>query len=178
MSIHKRGMALLLFGVFVWTLLAGCSGDQDQDSLTRISSTGRVITVDQVMASPFRKLKEYQTDDLPGASAAIYGFMKSDSDAFDYEVRFYENHVKAVELGTALAEEGSGPDAVLGESDAVFKEGVRDRRLAYRGDRGAAGPKYGGYVIFENLIILCQGREAEQFLERCEYFVSELHLND
>lgn len=176
MSIHRRSTALLLFSGLVWTLLSGCSGDQNQDSLTRISSTGRVITVDEVMASQFKALKQYDTDDLPGASAAIYGFMKSDSDAFDYEVRFYENHVKAVELGTALAEEGSGPDAVLGESDAVFKEGVRDRRLAYGADRGAAGPKYGTYVIYENLVILCQGREAEQSFERCEYFVSELHL--
>ncbi len=178
MKINKRSTALLLFGGLIWTLLSGCSGDQNQDSLTKISSTGRVITVDEVMDSQFRELKQYDTRDLPGASAAIYGFMRSNSDAFDYEVRIYESHEKAVELGTALAEEGSGPDAVLGESNAVFKEGVRDRRLAYGADRGAAGPKYGTYVIYENLVILCQGRETEQSFERCEYFVSELHLND
>ena len=156
----------------------GCSSDPEQDSLARISSTGRVITAEQVIDSQFKELKRYDITDLPGASAAVYGFMKSGSEAFDYEVRVYESHGKAVELGTALAEEGSGPDAVLGEADAVFKEGVRDRRLAYRGDRGAAGPKYGGYVIYDNLIVLCQGVDLEQFIERCEYFVSELHLDD
>lgn len=171
----KRTVALFVLGSFVGILLSGCGGGSAEEPFARISTTDRVISLKEVTSSPFRELKAYDTDDLPGAFAAIYGFMKSGSDAFDYEVRIYESHAQAVELGTALADEGTGPDAALSEDDAVFKEGVTDRRLAYGADRGAAGPKYGSYMIYENLIVLCQGAAAPQSLERCEYFISQLN---
>lgn len=174
MNFTKRTTLLFVLTALLSILLAGCGGGSDQASFARISSTGRIISLNELINSPFKELKVYDTAYLPGASAAIYGFMKSGSDAFDYEVRIYENHDQAVELGTALADEGSGPDAALSEDDAVFKEGVTDRRLAYGADRGAAGPKYGSYMIYENLIVLCQGAEATQSLEHCEFFISEL----
>ena len=91
---------------------------------------------------------------------------------FDYEVRFYESHAEAVEFGTPLAEEGSGRNAVIREDDALYKEGIRDRRVVIGSlvgaiEGGSVGPKYGGYVIYENLILLCQGSGLEQSLERC-----------
>jgi hypothetical protein len=170
----KRHTAALILTVLAMLVVASCSSESQENSFSRISSTDRIITETEVVGSQFKDLKHYKLDDLPGASAAIYGFMKSGSDAFDYEVRIYESHEQAVDLGTALAGEGAGPGAALTESDAVFKEGVKDRRLAYGADRGAAGPKYGAYMIYENLIVLCQGATYDQSIERCEFFVSEL----
>ncbi len=174
MRITRRVATQLVLGGFAWLMLSGCAGGTEQDSLAKISSSGRIITVDEVLESQFKDLKHYDTGELPGASDAIYGFMRSGSNAFDYEVRFYESHERAVELGTSFAEEGAGPSAALSKDDARFKEGVTDRRLAYGADRGAAGPKYGSYVIYENLVVLCQGANADQGIERCAFFVGEL----
>jgi hypothetical protein len=174
MKIIKRVVTLFALGGFAWILLSGCTGESDAHTFEKVSSTGRVIVVGEVLDSQFKDLKQYATAELPGASDAIYGFMRSGSDAFDYEVRFYESHEHAVELGTSYAEEGAGPNAAISKDDARFKEGVTDRRLAYGADRGAAGPKYGAYMIYENLVILCQGANADQGMERCEFFVTEL----
>jgi hypothetical protein len=172
--LFNRSALSLVFCTFVWLLFSGCGGDSSDERFGKIGTTGRIVTIDEVLSSQFKSLKQYDIADLPGASAAIYGFMKRGSEAFDYEVRIYASHELAIELGTAFAEEGAGSDAALTEDDAVFKEGVMDRRLAYGADRGAAGPKYGEYVIYENLIVMCQGANADQGMERCEFFVSEL----
>ena len=117
---------------------------------------------------------------LPGATAAIFGFWRIPSgDPIDYEVRFYENHSDAVELGTDLAEEGSGADAVLDDDDATYKEGVKDRRMIVGsgiggGARSGIGPRYGGYAIYGNVIMLCGGAAGEQALERCELLSNAL----
>ncbi len=174
MPYFTRLKSLPLLTSIALVMLLGCSGAAERDSLAKISSSGRVITVDEVWESQFKDLKHYDTAELPGASDAIYGFMRSGSNAFDYEVRVYESHEQAVELGTSFAEEGAGPSAALSKDDARFKEGVTDRRLAYGADRGAAGPKYGSYVIYENLVVLCQGANADQGMERCVFFVGEL----
>ena len=34
--------------------------------------------------------------------------------------------------------------------------------------------KYGDYIIYGNLIILCEGRTTEQSMERCSQFVIDL----
>ncbi len=172
MRFHLRNTAVLIVLGFVWALLLGCNGGSDNDSNPKISTSGRIIVVDELLATSFKKLREYGTDGLPGATAVIHGFLRDGSDAFDYEVRFYESHSEAVELGTPLAEEGSGANAVIKEDDALYKAGIKDRRIVIGGlegaiEGGSVGPKYGGYVIYENLILLCQGFGLEQSLERC-----------
>ena len=173
-----QSLPLVLLGS-IWLLLLSCTGDSDAESLPQISSSGRIILVDELLATSFKKLREYETDGLPGATAVLHGFLRSGSDAYDYEVRFYDSHTQAVDLGTAMAEEGSGPNAVIKESDAIYKEGIRDRRVVIGGlegniEGGSVGPKYGGYVTYENLVILCQGSNLEQSLERCDLLTGAL----
>ena len=179
MHIPKWSTVPLLMPCLIGVLLLSCTGDSDDESFSTISSSGRIIVVDELLATPFKKLREYETDGLPGATAVLHGFLRTDSDAYDYEVRFYQNHTQAVDLGTALAEEGSGPNAVIKESDAAYKKGIRDRRVVIGGlegaiEAGSVGPKYGGYVTYENLIVLCQGSNLEQSLERCNLLTSAL----
>ena len=172
MRFQKRSTATLVILGFVSALILSCGGGSDNDSVPKISTSGRIIFVDELLATSFKELREYGTDGLPGATAVIHGFLRDGSDAFDYEVRFYESHAEAVEFGTPLAEEGSGRNAVIKEDDALYKEGIRDRRVVIGSlvgaiEGGSVGPKYGGYVIYENLILLCQGSGLEQSFERC-----------
>lgn len=172
MRFHKRNSAVIVSLGLVWALILSCNSGSDNDSVPKISTSGRVIAVDELLTTSFKKLREYGTDGLPGATAVVHGFLRDGSDTFDYEVRFYKSHGEAVELGTPLAEEGSGPNAVIKEDDALYKEGIRDRRKVIGGlegniEGGSGGPKYGGYVIYENLVLLCQGSGLEQYLERC-----------
>ena len=128
----------------------------------------------------FKKSRSYDLEGLPGASDAIFGFWRiASGDPIDYEVRFYSNHADAVELGTALAEEGSGPDAVLDDDDATYKEGVKDRRMIVGsgiggGARSGTGPRYGSYAIYGNMVMLCAGAVGEQALDRCEELANAL----
>ena len=84
-----------------------------------------------------------------------------------------------MDLGTALAEEGSGPDAVLDDDDATYKEGVKDRRMIVGsgiggGARSGTGPRYGSYAIYGNMVMLCAGAVGEQALDRCEELANAL----
>jgi len=184
-SYKQTAMIIVCFGLIA-IFAVGCKeniSQQDEESLPQISTTGRIIKVDDLLNSSFKKSKQYRTDGLPGAEAVIYGFLKKDSDAFDYEVRFYRNHQEAVDLGVALAEEGSGLTAVLNKKDAVYKEGVKERRMIIGGAGGAGGrsgigPRYGGYAVYENLILLCPGANLGQALDRCKYLVVALEPND
>jgi hypothetical protein len=180
MNLCKRCTAPLVLLASIWLLFLSCTGDSGAELHPQISTSGRIIVVDELLATGFKTVREYETDGLPGATAALYGFFRTDSDpVYDYEVRFYEDHAQAVEIGTALAEEGSGPNAVIKENDAVYKEGVKDRRITigkpdYGEATGGIGPKYGGFVTYENLIVLCQGADLEQSLERCNLLTSAL----
>ena len=167
-------------------LLSACGTDEGAGSESADVGFQQVMNV-QTSFSPedldeigFKKSRSYDLEGLSGATAAIFGFWRIPAgDPIDYEVRFYENHSDAVELGTDLAEEGSGADAVLNDDDATYKEGVKDRRMIVGsgvggGARSGVGPRYGGYAIYGNVIMLCGGAAGEQALERCELLANAL----
>ncbi|MCI0804975.1 MAG: hypothetical protein J4N96_11075, partial [Chloroflexi bacterium] len=88
-------------------------------------------------------------------------------------------HEDAVQFGTAFADEATGEDAVLDEDDATWKEGIRDRRYFFAGLLGTHGSgsvqaKYGGYVIYGNMVLLCEGANADHSLGRCAALIDAL----
>jgi hypothetical protein len=97
---------------------------------------------------------------------------------YEYEVRFYESHQAAVDIGTDMAIEGSGADAIISGEDASYKEGVKNRRIMIGGGTDSigsgVGPKFGSYAIFGNIVMLCQGPDPETSLERCALLADEL----
>ena len=151
------------------------SGDGGADSrFQKVSQTGVIYTTDDLFALGFKQVKAYSVEGLPGASAAIFGFWRPpDNDPLDYEVRFYASHDEAVRLGTDLAEEGTGEDAIIDAGEARYKEGVKDRRI-HTDYAGGIVPKYRNYAIVDNVVMLCQGRSASQSLERCSYLAGAL----
>ena len=150
------------------------------EGFQRVTDVDTMFVVDDLGAIGFKHADSYGLNGLPGATAAINGFWRiADNTPIDYEIRFYESHSDAVNLGTALAEEGSGPDAALNEEDATYKEGVKDRRMIVGsgvggGARSGIGPRYGGYAIYGNIVMLCGGAAGEQALDRCEQLATAL----
>jgi hypothetical protein len=160
---------------------AACgSSDSGDDLFLQISDPGRVITIDDLRATAYKESNIYSTENLPGATDVSYGFLRVGSgEPYDYEMRFYESHQAAIDQGTAMAIEGTGPDAILSEDDATYKAGVKNRRTIIGGGvgggaRSGIGPKFANYAIFGNIVMLCQGSDAATSLERCELMANAL----
>ena len=72
----------------------------------------------------------------------------------------------AIETGVEYADEVTGVDAFLRSVDVRWEEGTRDRRGGGAA-RGSLTPLYGDYAVIGNIVMLCQGRDSDQALERC-----------
>ena len=63
----------------------------------------------------------------------------------------------------------------VSDKDVTWKEGTRDRRTSgftSNGGGGSLAVKYADYIIHSNIIMLCQGRDKDQSLERCESIIN------
>ena len=168
-------------------LLLSCGSQQDQlpgANIEKISNPDKNLTIDDITAVGFKKNKTYKTDDLPGANSAYYGFTsKKDSNgkriSVDYEVRFFDSHEDAKNIGVSLVEERVGKDAKLTKNDATWKEGVKEARTC-GGDSGHGKgyslvvasstcnlAKYNDYYIYGNMILLCQGKDDLESQKNC-----------
>ena len=157
-TVHGIATGLLLFTFFA------CGTDSNESSasnsnelLQQVTPSERLFTHDDVDATGFKTSKEY---DVEG-------------------IRFYPSHDVAVESGTAFAEEATGDDAILDKDEASWKEGIKDRRYFFAGPIGTHGSggvkaKYGGYVIYGNMIMLCEGANATHSLDRCGSLLEEM----
>lgn len=182
--------AVLLAGATVlFVLAAACGGDTGAGSeaeetfeFQKVTASDRVYSYEDFAAVGFKKRKDYNVEGLTRAVGAWYGFWQPEGeDTREYEVRVYPSHVDAVEYGTALAEEGTGADAVLTSNKATWAEGVRERRSTGGPGGGAAqggpaarsghAPRYADFAIYGNVILLCEGADSKQSLERCEALV-------
>ena len=185
--IGSRGVRPVLasIGLFLTAIVIGAcgSGSGNDQSFQQISDPGQSITVETLRSTNFKESSEYSIEGLPGATYVSYGFLRvSGGDPYEYEVRFYDSHQQAVELGTALAIEGSGKTAILDSDEASYKEGVKNRRVIIGsgvggGARSGIGPKFGSYAIFGNIVMLCQGSDETQSIERCGLLAEALVPN-
>ncbi len=141
-------------------------GGASNDVESRIFDLAEVLTSDDLVSTGLKSGKTYDVSTLPGGISSGVFFWRIDDVAVQFEARFYESHSQAVELGTVPAEEGSGEDAILDERDAVYKEGVRDRRTVFD-FRGTPRPRYGAYAIYANMVLLCEGKDDETAWNQC-----------
>lgn len=190
MMLHSNSIAIKLratacvavFAILSTAIACGggeLSGNQDQ-AFQQVTDHDTVFTREHLDAIGYKTSREYKLEGLAGATAALYGFWRvSSGDPVDFEVRIYPSHADAVNLGSALADEGSGANAVLDADDAQYDEGIRDRRMIIGqgtggGGRSGTGPRYGDYAIYGNIVMLCQGAVVEQALDRCRQFAAAL----
>ncbi len=164
---------------------ASACGESDTDALfPQVSDRGQIITIESLLSTAYKESKEHPVTGLPGATYVSYGFLRvPNGESYEYEVRFYDSHRQAVDLGTALALEGSGETAILNADDATYKEGVKNRRMAKGsgfggGARSGIGARFESYAIFGNIVMLCQGADQAQAVERCGLLAGELGNDD
>jgi len=172
-------------------LLGACGGDAaSTDGAGRASpsesqkviASDRVYAIEDLLATGFKKSKQYDVEGLPEATAAVAGFWGPDPyKRKDLEIRFYASHADAVEHGTAMAEEASGEDALLDEETATWKVGVKDRKKLASGGSddlaawsGTVKPKYADFAVFGNMVILCEGLNPEEAMAFCASFIDVL----
>lgn len=138
------------------------------NSFQSVTPSDQLFILDDFKATGFKIAKEYSAEGLTAATSAWFGFWRPEgSDAKEYEARFYASHEDAPQFGTSFAEEGAGASAILDEEDATWNEGVKDRRYFFAGPIGSHGsgkvqPKYGGYSIYGNMVLLCEGANPTQ----------------
>jgi hypothetical protein len=169
---------VLLIAITVLTLL-GC-GDKTQYKLYEIiTPSDHVFTYEDLEKIGFKKSKEYNIYGLEGATLAWYGFWATDKNRKEYELRFYPSHSIAVSSGALLAQEVTGKDGKIKESEVTWKEGVKERRqITDSGNTEDSNwnkvvPKYGNYAIYGNIVMLCEGPEIIS-LEVCWKLISAL----
>lgn len=147
-----------------------------------IVSTDDVFTVDDLVNTKnFKKSKEYKTEGLDDATAAIYGFFGPDPyNRQEFEARFYPDHDTAITTGVDFADEATGPDAVIAKDIQRWDEGLVQRRACSGNVRGSHhsgkcdNAKYGDYIVAGNLVLLCQGKDSETSLANCNALMDAL----
>ena len=172
-------MKTLILTVAVWSItliVLACGSQTATDKPTEpedigpttqtVKSSNRIFTVDDFKAAGLKHSKDYKTDGLPAATSVSLFFWKIDGTPVQYEVRFYGSHDEAVSSGMSYAKEGAGPEAIIDPDFARYTEGLRDRRTIVH-TRGSPTPRYGDFVIYGNIIALCEGRDPEQGSQRC-----------
>ena len=140
----------------------------------------KIYTSKDFFDAGFKEYKEYNVAKLIGATEAWYGYWGKNMDDFQtvnyYELRFYPDHSTAVSDGTLFAEDATGKDANLGRKDAMWRVGLVDRKISgnFHARSGykkileeKVTAKYGDYIIYNNVIILCQGEDSIQSIKAC-----------
>lgn len=172
------GMSLVILAAAA----CGSGGEGDSgDGFEKVIASDSVLAIDDFLAIGFKKDKQYDVAELPGGVDAWTGFWGPDPySRKDYEIRFYASYEDAVIFGPVLAEEVAGENAEAFRKDPTWQEGAKDRwQNAFTGDLAASSlsgpsPKYGNYAIFGNVLMLCEGGNSEQGLERCEALIGAL----
>ena len=167
MSTRKR--ITFLIALMIGTLVAttACGGDSLDPEFAKVNPGSRTYSIDDFQSVGFKVVKEYDVEGLIGAKTAVHGFLKVIGLVpQSYELRFYETHEDAVRLGTALAEEITGEDAVMVAGDMTWTAGKREQRERAN-DHGGYAPFYWNFAIYGNVVMLCEGDWPEQSLEVC-----------
>lgn len=177
---------LILF--LILTIIFACGDSTPEIPIVeKITPSNEVFNFESLIDVGFKKIKIYKVNDLPNADSAYFGWKQVGMEGKkDFEIRIYKSHEDAINHGTLYADEVTGKNAVITKKDATWKEGIKDRRLiSTPSDGGSIGaaigskssPKYADYIIYGNLIILCEGWDSEESFSRCSDFVNNLGKN-
>ena len=177
MNFRTFRLAILVTAVSLATFaLTACGGgDSAAENFVQVRTAPANYTIDDLKAFGFKASKDYDVEGLPDGLDAWKGFWGLDAyDRHDYEIRFYASHDLAVSSGQQLAIDATGAEFEAKRDDQVWTEGVKDRwqargvtDVSSGGSRQAPGPTYQDWAIVGNMVILCDGLDSEQALERC-----------
>ena len=148
----------------------------------QVLDNGKIYSSKDFFDAGFNEYKEYNISKLTGATEAWYGYWGPDEDSvLYYELRFYPDHSTAVSEGTPFAEDATGDDAKLKRQDTMWRVGLGERK-ASEPKESMYGPKgrvrlarYADYIIFNNVIILCEGEDSKEAFKLCNDLVGILN---
>jgi hypothetical protein len=151
----------------------------------QVRDNGNIYTSKDFFDAGFKEYKEYNVSKLTGAIEAWYGYWGPDEDSVRYyELRFYPDHSTAVSEGTSFAENATGDDAKLRRQDTMWRVGLSDRKRSssaldsHPTQRAQALEvrlaKYADYMIFDNVIILCEGENSKESFKLCNDLINLL----
>ena len=180
-------MKIVLFIAIALGLMStaiGCGTESGSaaadDPQSRIVRTDGTYALDDFLAVGFKKGKTFDVEGLTGATDAYYGFWGLDPyDRKEFEARFYLSHSDAVEFGTFFADERIGEDAKIKKDKATWKQGLKEARACVRGRTGyndssdCSVSRYGNYVIYGNVILVCEGPDASSARKNCDALLAE-----
>tara|TARA_Y100000996_G_scaffold411461_1_gene395685 strand:- start:4189 stop:4692 length:504 start_codon:yes stop_codon:yes gene_type:complete len=154
-------------------LLSCSSGEELPEPIEKITDSGIIFSIQEIKEMGFKKNHEYKVDDLPGAVSAYFGFIKNDlGDPEDYEIRFYNNHSDAIELGIKYTDNVTGENGCISKDCALWEEGLKHRiRMS---DLGTLHPKYMSYIVYNNFILMCPGYDEGEALSKCTSIINKL----
>jgi hypothetical protein len=151
----------------------------------QVSDNGKIYSSKDFFDAGFNEYKEYNVSKLTGATEAWYGYWGPDEDNVKYyELRFYPNHSTSVSEGKAFAEDDTGEDAKLERKNTMWRTGLSDRKInascEYSHGKHGTGSskcgkrlyKYGDYMIFNNVIILCEGESSNEAFPLCDNLIN------
>ena len=179
-------MKKILFTVLAIIIFSACSNDVMptatpepvlEDAFEQVIDNGKIYSSKDFFDAGFNEYKEYNVSKLTGATEAWYGYWGPDEDSdVYYELRFYPDHSTAISEGVAFAEDATGEDAHLNRKDSMWRVGLPDRKLTltktlYGGERPSTqagfNPKYHDYVVYNNVIMLCEGVDSKKSIKTC-----------
>ena len=168
----------------IFVLILGCSSNEEVFvPMDKISDQGKILSIDDLKSTGFKKSNEYNVEELPGASSAFYGFMKNElGDPEDYELRFYSNHNDAVNLGTKYADNIVGENACISKDCSLWLENLNQRTHLEGGRNntwnGTKAAKYNNYVIYNNMILFCPGYDEDDSMKNCTIFIDKFEVSN
>ncbi len=145
----KSGFLLLILLALVTACGSGDEGaagdvsetaaDEDPFGLRLTVDSGATYSVDDLVSVGYKKSRLIDTEALPNAQDAWYGFFNQK----DIEVWVYESHQAALDFGVDPAEAIFGTKRAPTSGISVLPT----ERFTN---------KYGAYVVFSNLVMLCE----------------------
>ena len=159
MQITKR----ILLATFTLTLgiLIACGGQNStsEDPSAKEGGTSSILlsdrnfTPDSFIQAGWKKSKQYDTATVPESTEIWYGFFNQK----DIEIRFYETHEAAIELGIPAA---------TSSIEGAVKRSKGGKLLDFS---GGSFTGYADYLVAGNAVLLCEFDRT-----RCDQLIANI----
>ena len=160
MQITKR-ILLATFTLTLGVLIAcGCQNSTSEDPSAKegvgtssILLSDRNFTPDAFVKAGWKKSKQYDTTTVPESTEIWYGFFNQK----DIEIRFYETHEAAVEVGIPAA---------TSSIEGAVKRSKGGKLLDFS---GGSFTGYADYLVVGNTVLLCEFDRT-----RCDQLIANI----
>ena len=125
-------MKKIILTIILMVVFFACSSSEPNQiqPVDQVFNNNIIYSMEDFFSAGFKKSKDYDVSELPGAISVTYGFWKTPNKVpVDYEIRIYSSHYEAINIGSKYAKERSGDTALLDEEDASWKEGLKESRF-------------------------------------------------